>query len=76
MLPEETIRTRLSSEMLRVMLLGGLLQSLQQENRWRLAQMRRAQDHLEEAAQTLGRKYFRQRQADITSELETLMSSL
>lgn len=66
----------LVSEMLRVALLGALYQSLQQENRWRLAQMERAQDHLEESARQLDRDHFRERQAQITTELETLMSSL
>lgn len=75
-LPDAVLRPRLESEWLRVALLGALYQSLQQENRWRLAQMQRAQDHLDETGTRLKRAYFRQRQADITSELETLMSSL
>ncbi|KAI3600644.1 hypothetical protein D8I24_4402 [Cupriavidus necator H850] len=66
----------LVSEMLRVALLGALYQSLQQENRWRLAQMERARDHLEESARQLERIHFRERQTQITTELETLMSSL
>jgi len=67
---------KLLAEMLRVALLGALHQSLQQENHWRLAQMQRAQDYLDEAGGRLRRRYFRERQSDITSELETLMASL
>lgn len=63
-------------ELVRVQLLGVQFRSLQQENVARLAQMKRAQDHLDETRQELRQKYFRQRQADITGELETLMSSL
>lgn len=70
------LQSRLQAEWLRTSLTGALYQSLQQENRWRLAQMQRAQDHLDEASAHLKQAYFRQRQADITSELETLMSSL
>ncbi|BAK77285.1 F0F1 ATP synthase subunit gamma [Pseudogulbenkiania sp. NH8B] len=75
-LPDAVLRPKLQTEWLRVALLGALFQSLQQENRWRLAQMQRAQDHLDDTGTRLKRAYFRQRQADITSELETLMSSL
>ncbi|HUL68078.1 MAG TPA: F0F1 ATP synthase subunit gamma [Burkholderiaceae bacterium] len=75
-LPRAQLLPKLMAEMLRVALLGALLQSLQQENHWRLAQMQRAQDYLDEAGGRLRRRYFRQRQSDITSELETLMASL
>lgn len=70
------LHRQLTGEWLRIGLLGCLLRSLQQENRWRLAQMQRAQDHLDARSTALGRQYFRERQADITSELETLMSAL
>ncbi len=70
------LMSKLLAEMVRVGLLGALQQSLQQENHWRLGQMQRAQDYLEEAGSRLRRRYFRQRQTEITSELETLMSSL
>lgn len=66
----------LLAEYLRLQLMGVLLLSLQQENQARLAQMKRAQDHLNDTRQQLRQRYFRQRQADITGELETLMSSL
>ncbi|MDN0076687.1 F0F1 ATP synthase subunit gamma [Crenobacter sp. SG2303] len=75
-LPNAVLLPKLQAEWLRVGLLGALYQSLLHENRWRLAQMQRAQDHLDEANSRLMRAYFRQRQADITGELETLMSSL
>jgi F-type H+-transporting ATPase subunit gamma len=75
-LPDAVLQPKLQAEWLRVALLGALFQSLQQENRWRLAQMQRAQDHLDETGTRLKQAYFRQRQADITSELETLISSL
>jgi F0F1-type ATP synthase gamma subunit len=38
--------------------------------------MQRAQDYLDDAGTRLRQRYFRQRQSDITSELETLMSSV
>lgn len=66
----------LKREALRVLLLGACYASLAQENRWRLLQMQRAQDHLDDASARLRRKYFLARQTDITTELETLMSSL
>jgi F-type H+-transporting ATPase subunit gamma len=66
----------LKRECLRVLLLGACYASLAQENRWRLLQMQRAQDHLDDASARLRRKYFLARQTDITTELETLMSSL
>ncbi|MBX3605497.1 MAG: F0F1 ATP synthase subunit gamma [Piscinibacter sp.] len=66
----------LRRQMLRLRLLGALQASLEQENRWRLAQMQRAQDHLDELGRQLRRRRAALRQADITNELETLNSSL
>ncbi|HTT13654.1 MAG TPA: F0F1 ATP synthase subunit gamma [Burkholderiaceae bacterium] len=74
--PSARLLPKLLAEMIRVALLDALHRSLQQENHWRLAQMQRAQDHLNEAGTRLRHRYFRERQSDITSELETLMSSL
>jgi F-type H+-transporting ATPase subunit gamma len=65
----------LKRQWLRLELQGALLASLQDENRWRLAQMQRAQDHLDELAGTLRQQLARLRQADITNELETLVAS-
>lgn len=65
----------LKRQWLRLELQGALLASLQDENRWRLAQMQRAQDHLDELAGTLRQQLARLRQADITNELETLIAS-
>ncbi len=76
LLPQTQLHTSLLLDQLRIQLLGAGLNSLLQENRARLAQMQRAQDHLDEAEQTLQRRYFRERQADITAELQTLMASL
>ncbi len=76
LLPQAQLQTSLRLDQLRIQLLGAGLHSLLQENRARLAQMQRAQDHLDEAEQTLQRRYFRERQADITAELQTLMASL
>jgi len=67
---------KLLAEMIRVALLDALHRSLQQENHWRLVQMQRAQDYLNEAGTRTRRRYFRERQSAITSELETLMSSV
>lgn len=72
----EQLQPPLLLELLRIQLLGVQFQSLQQENLARLTQMKRAQDHLDETRQDLHRQYFRQRQSEITSELETLMLSL
>lgn len=76
LLPQAELHTRLLLDQLRIQLLGAGLNSLLQENRARLAQMQRAQDHLDEAEQNLQQRYFRERQADITAELQTLMASL
>ena len=75
-LPTARLLPKLLAEMIRVALLDALHRSLQQENHWRLAQMQRAQDYLDDAGTRLRQRYFRQRQSDITSELETLMSSV
>ena len=75
LLPRAQLLPKLLAEAVRMGLLGALQRSLQQENHWRLVQMQRAQDYLEEAGKRLRGRYFRQRQSEITSELETLMSS-
>jgi F-type H+-transporting ATPase subunit gamma len=38
--------------------------------------MQRAQDHLDELGRSLRQRYAQQRQAQITDELETLMSAV
>jgi hypothetical protein len=63
-------------ETTKVSLLGALQQSLLAENRWRPMQMQHAQEHLDAAGQRLRKRYFRQRQTEITTELETLMIAL
>lgn len=75
-LPAARLLPKLLAETIRVALLGALHRSLQQENHWRLAQMQRAQDYLNEGGTRLRHRYFRQRQSEITSELQTLMSSV
>lgn len=76
LLPDALLLPGLKSECLRITLLGSCYSSLAQENRWRLAQMQRAQDHLDDIGTRLRYRYFSERQGDITNELETLMSSL
>ncbi len=75
-LPIQVLYPALVRQALRLLLQGGLCDSLQQENRWRLSQMQRAQDHLDELGQVLRRRNAALRQADITNEQETLMSSM
>jgi len=75
-LPVPALRLALVQQALRLALQGGLFVSLKQEHRWRLAQMQRAQDHLDELGQTLRRRRAALRQTEITNEQETLMSSL
>lgn len=75
-LPLASLRAALLRQAVRLLLRGGLLASLEQENRWRLAQMQRAVDHLDELGRRLRRRAAILRQAEITNELETLMSSL
>lgn len=74
-LPVATLREALTHQALRLAIQGALYASLEQENHWRLAQMQRAQDHLDELGRTLRRRYASLRQANITNELETLASS-
>jgi len=75
-LPLANLMPNLLAEAVHVGLLAALHESLQVENAWRLAQMQRAQDYLDDTGNSLRRRYFRERQTDITSELETLMSAL
>ncbi len=75
-LPVHDMRAALQRQAMRLLLQQGLAASLEQENHWRLTQMQRAQDHLDELGNTLRQRHARLRQADITNELETLMSSL
>jgi len=75
-LPLPAVRSALLRQAVRLLIQGGLCESLKQENRWRLAQMQRAQDHLDELGRLMRRRYAALRQADITNEQETLMSSL
>jgi F-type H+-transporting ATPase subunit gamma len=74
-LPLHALRPPLVQQALRLLLQGGLCASLKLENHWRLSQMQRAQDHLDGLGRALDRRYASLRQADITNELETLMSS-
>lgn len=74
-LPAANLREALSRQALRLAIQGALYASLAEENHWRLAQMQRAQDHLDELGRKLRRRYATLRQANITNELETLASS-
>ncbi|HEX4938443.1 MAG TPA: F0F1 ATP synthase subunit gamma [Candidatus Kapabacteria bacterium] len=64
------------SEWLRLSLLNTLTTSLTTEHHWRLNQMQRADRYLEEAGIKLRGRMQRQRQNEITVELENLMSAL
>lgn len=75
-LPVATLRTALERQSLRLLLQSGLLASLETENHARLTQMQRAQDHLDDLGRVLHHRLATVRQADITNELETLVSSL
>lgn len=75
-LPDPALRGALLRQAMRLQLEDGIFESLRQENRWRLAQMQRAQDHLDELSERLRRRYAALRQENITNEQETLMSSL
>lgn len=75
-LPWPMLRDALRRQALRLQLQAALLESLAQENHWRLTQMQLAQDHLDELGRTLRRKRSALRQAEITNELETLVSAL
>ncbi len=74
-LPINGMRETLSRQWLALRLRELLLSSLEQENHWRLAQMQRAQDRLDELRRDLRRRWALVRQSNITTELETLMSS-
>jgi F-type H+-transporting ATPase subunit gamma len=75
-LPLPALRPSLRRQAVRLLIHAGLCASLQQENHWRLTQMQLAQDHLDKLGHALRRRRAALRQADITSELETLTSSL
>lgn len=75
-LPLATLQAALEHQALRLLLQGALFASLRQEHRWRLAQMQRAQDHLDELGAELRKRRAALRQMEITNEQETLMSSL
>jgi F-type H+-transporting ATPase subunit gamma len=75
-LPRPQLLVALQRQALRLLVQRGLLASLEQENHWRLAQTQRAQDHLDELGNQLRLRYARLRQAEITNELETLMSAI
>lgn len=70
------LHRQLQPAWLRLALTHRLTHSLQQEYRWRLNQMQRARDHLDDAEKSLRSTLQRQRQAEVTTELETLMSGL
>lgn len=74
-LAPEALRAGLRRQALHLLLEAGLVTSLEQENHSRLAQMQRAQEHLDELGIALRRRVARARQAQITDELETLMSA-
>ena len=74
-LPVAQVRSAIERQHVRLQLLKAVCSSLEQENHWRLAQMQRAQDHLDELGQQLRRRYAHLRQANITNELETLASA-
>ncbi|MEX8520289.1 MAG: F0F1 ATP synthase subunit gamma [Leptothrix sp. (in: b-proteobacteria)] len=75
-LPLPQLQAALLRQALLLRLRAGLMAALEQENHWRLAQMQRAQDHLDELGRHLRQRYATLRQAEITDELETLMSSM
>ncbi|HET8707858.1 MAG TPA: F0F1 ATP synthase subunit gamma [Pseudomonadales bacterium] len=75
-LPDAQLTAELISEWLRLALLSRLTRSLTLEHRWRLNQMQRAEHYLEEAGAKLKSVMQRQRQNEITVELENLMSAL
>lgn len=75
-LPRPVLRDALLRQATGLLLRTGLYASLAMENHWRLTQMQRAQDHLDDLSRELRRRYAVQRQSEITNELETLMSSM
>ncbi|MEX8494211.1 F0F1 ATP synthase subunit gamma [Sphaerotilus sp.] len=72
----QALTAALTRQLLQLRLRVALMAALTQENHARLAQMQRAQDHLDELGRSLRQRYAQQRQAQITDELETLMSSI
>lgn len=75
-LPRPVLLAAVLHQAVRVQLRAALETSLVQENHARLAQMQRAQDHLDELAADLRRRWASLRQSDITNELELLTSAL
>lgn len=75
-LPRPVLMAAVLHQTVRVQLRAALETSLVQENHARLAQMQRAQDHLDELAADLRRRWAGLRQADITNELELLTAAL
>uniref|UniRef100_UPI0035B20BB0 F0F1 ATP synthase subunit gamma n=1 Tax=Ideonella dechloratans TaxID=36863 RepID=UPI0035B20BB0 len=75
-LPRPVLMAAVLHQTVRVQLRAALETSLVQENHARLAQMQRAQDHLDELAADLRRRWASLRQADITNELELLTAAL
>lgn len=75
-LPWAALREALQRQALQLLLQSALCDSLAQENRSRLAQMQLAQDHLDGLGRALRRRRSMLRQAEITNELETLISAL
>lgn len=74
-LPLPALRAALGRQAFGLRLRAALHASLHEESRWRLNQMQRAQDHLQAMGRELQRRGARQRQAEITNELETLASA-
>jgi F-type H+-transporting ATPase subunit gamma len=70
------LRTALRQQAFRLLVQAALYESLEHENRSRLAQMQLAHEHLDRLGQALRQRQAAQRQADITNELETLTSVL
>lgn len=75
-LPDRSLQAGLLSEWLRLALLSSLTRSLTIEHRWRISQMQRAEQYLDETGLQLRGTMQRQRQNEITIELENLMSAL
>lgn len=75
-LPVQALHPALVRQAVRLLLQGGRDDFLKQENRWCLSQMQRAQDQLDGLGQVLRQCHAALRQADITNEQGTLMSSM
>jgi F-type H+-transporting ATPase subunit gamma len=73
--PQAQLHAALARQACRLTVQSALQASLEQENRWRLSQMQRAHDHLDDLRRQLRQRYAALRQANITNELETLASS-